>query len=153
MKRKREVIIGLAGVILCVVLLGGFSLTITTMEERTFAETVFPILQEDVSKDYVSESFVAVKALAVWFGVTLLIVLSLTLPATVCIWRNRYPKWAAFLYLAAGLTTLIGTQMLAFPLAFFFFIAGSLCLFRKITKREGANYVSNKSQKSNIARI
>ena len=153
MKRKWEVIIGLAGVILCVILLGGFSLTITSMEEKTFAETVFPILQEGVSENYISESFLAVKALAVWFGVTLLIVLSLILPATVCIWRNRYPKWAASLYLAAGLTTLIGTQLIAFPLAFLFFIAASLCLFRKITKREGANYVSNKSQKSNIARI
>ncbi|MFP9129596.1 hypothetical protein [Niallia sp. Man26] len=153
MKRKWEVIIGLAGVILCVILLGGFSLTITTMEEKTFADTVFPILQEDVSTNYLSESFTAVKALAVWFGVTVLIVLSLTLPATVCIWKNRYPKWAAFLYLAAGLTTLIGTQFIAFPLAFLFFIAASLCLFRKIKNGEGADYVSIKSQKSNIARV
>ncbi len=153
MKRKWEVIIGLAGVILCVILLGGFSLTITSMEEKAFAETVFPILQENVSENYISESFEAVKTLAVWFGVTLLIVLVMALPATVFIWRDRYPKWAAFLYLAAGLATLIGTQLIAFPLAFLFFIAACLCLFRKIKKSEGAKYVSNKSHKSNIARI
>lgn len=145
MKRKWEVIIGVVGVILCVIFLGGFSLTITSMNQETYKETVFPILQEDVSISHVHDSLEAMNALAIWFGITLLLVLVLVLFATTFIWKERFPKWAAVLYLFAGLSTLIGTQFIAFPIAFLFFLAAALCLFRKVassTKR-GENYVSN----------
>ncbi|MGI8384290.1 DUF4064 domain-containing protein [Robertmurraya sp. P23] len=143
MKRKWEVIIGLIGAILCVIMLGGFSLTITTMEEGTFAESVFPTLQEGVSINDLSESFEAMKALAVWFGITLLIVLITVVIATLSIWRNKFPKRAAIFFLLAGLATLIGTQMIAFPIAFFFFVASGLCFFRKLIDKE-LDYVPNK---------
>lgn len=143
MKRKSEVIIGLIGAILCIILLGGFSLTMTTMEEGTFATSVFPTLQEGVSINDLSESFEAMKALAVWFGITLLIVLIFIVIATSFIWKNKFPKRAAFFFLLAGLATLIGTQMIAFPIAFFFFIASGLCFFRKMIDKE-IDYVSNK---------
>jgi phosphoglycerol transferase MdoB-like AlkP superfamily enzyme len=141
MKRKWEVIIGIAGMILCVIFLGGFSLTITSMEESTYTTTVFPILQEGVSEEYVSESFEAVKALATWFGVTLLIVFILVAFAALSIWRNKYPKRGAVLFICAGLVTLMGTQFIAFPIAFLFFIAAGLCLFRKLKEKEGVEYV------------
>ncbi|WHZ05114.1 DUF4064 domain-containing protein [Neobacillus sp. YX16] len=153
MKRKWEVMIGIAGVILCVIFLGGFSLTMTSMEESIYETTVFPILQAGVSEEYVSESFDAVKALAIWFGVTLLIVFILVALATLSIWRNKSPKRGAVLYIFAGLATLIGTQFIAFPLAFLFFIAAALCLFRKIKEKEGAGNVSNKNSQPDFARI
>ncbi|PAE35554.1 DUF4064 domain-containing protein [Bacillus sp. 7884-1] len=153
MKRKWEVMIGIAGVILCVIFLGGFSLTMTSMEESIYETTVFPILQEGVSEEYVSESFEAVKALAIWFGVTLIIVFILVALATLSIWRNKYLKRGAVLYIFAGLATLIGTQFIAFPLAFLFFIASALCLFRKIKEKEGVGNVSNKNSQSDFARI
>lgn len=136
MKRKWEVIIGLIGAILCVILLGGFSLTMTTMEESTFARSVFPTLQEGVSIHDLSESFEAMKALAVWFGITLLIVLISVVIATFSILKNKFPKRAAFFFLVAGLATLIGTQMIAFPIAFFFFVTSGLCFFRKVREEE-----------------
>ncbi|TWE08447.1 uncharacterized protein DUF4064 [Neobacillus bataviensis] len=141
MKRKWEVMIGIAGAVLCLLFLGGFSLTITSMEESIFEKTVFPILQESVSKEYVSESFEAVNVLAIWFGVTLLIVLFLVVTAVLYIWRNRFPKKAALFYTLAGLATLIGTQLLAFPLAFLFFLAAGFCLFRKKIEYEGVDNV------------
>ncbi|MEH7493542.1 DUF4064 domain-containing protein [Neobacillus niacini] len=153
MKRKWEVIIGIAGVILGVIFLGGFSLTITSMEESTYATTVFPILQEGVSEEYISESFEAMKALAIWFGVTLLIVVILVALAALSIWRNRYPKRGGVLFTFAGLATLIGTQFIAFPIAFLFFIAAGLCLFRKLKEKEGVEYVSNKNYQSDFTRV
>jgi hypothetical protein len=153
MKRKWEVIIGIAGVLLCVIFLGGFSLTITSMEESTYATTVFPILQEGVSEEYVSESFEAVKALATWFGVTLLIVFILVALATLSIWRNKYPKRGAVLFICAGLATLIGTQFIAFPISFLFFIAAVLCFLRKIKDKEGVENVSNKNYQSDFTRV
>lgn len=153
MKRKWEAIIGIAGVLLCVIFLGGFSLTITSMEESTYEATVFPILQEGVSKEYISESFEAMKALAIWFGVTLLIVVILFALAALSIWRNRYPKRGAVIFTFAGLATLIGTQFIAFPIAFLFFIAAGLCLFRKLKEKEGVENVSNKNYQSNFTRI
>ncbi|NWQ40488.1 DUF4064 domain-containing protein [Bacillus sp. EB106-08-02-XG196] len=153
MKRKWEVMIGLAGVILCVIFLGGFSLTMTSMEEGTYETTVFPILQEGVSEEYLSESFDAVKVLAIWFGITLIIVFILVALATLLIWRNKYPKRGAVLFIFSGLATLIGTQFIAFPLAFLFFIAAALCLFIKIKEKEGVGNVSNKNSQSDFARI
>lgn len=153
MKRKWEVIIGIAGVILCVIFLGGFSLTITSMEESTYETTVFPILQEGVSEEYVSQSFEAVKALAIWFGVTLLIVFILVALAALSIWRNKYPKRGAVLFIFAGLATLIGTQFIAFPIAFLFFITAGLCLLRKIKDKEGVENVSNKNYQSDFTRF
>jgi phosphoglycerol transferase MdoB-like AlkP superfamily enzyme len=153
MKRKWEVIIGIAGVILCAIFLGGFSLTMTSMEESIYETTVFPILQEGVSEEYVSESFEAVQALAIWFGITLLIVFILVALATLSIWQNKYPKRGAVFFLFAGLATLLGTQFIAFPLAFLFFIAVALCLFRKIKEKEGAGNVSNKNSQPDFARF
>jgi phosphoglycerol transferase MdoB-like AlkP superfamily enzyme len=153
MKRKWEVIIGIAGVILCVIFLGGFSLTITSMEESTYQTTVFPILQEGVSKEYVSESFEAMKALAIWFGVALLIVVIFVALAILSIWRNKYLKRGAVLFIFAGLATLFGTQFIAFPIAFLFFTTAGLCLLRKIKDKEGVENVSNKNYKSDFTRI
>jgi chromate transport protein ChrA len=125
----------------------------TSMEEGIYETTVFPILQAGVSEEYVSESFEAVKALAIWFGVTLLIVFILVALATLSIWRNKSPKRGAVFFIFAGLATLIGTQFIAFPLAFLFFIAAALCLFRKIKEKEGVGNVSNKNSQSDFARI
>lgn len=121
LKRKWEVMIGVVGVLLCVIFLGGFSLTITSMDEVTYKETVFPILQEGISIIYVKDSLEAMKALAIWFGIALLLVLIFVVFATALIWKERFQKWAAILYMFAGLTTLIGTQFIAFPIAFLFF--------------------------------
>ncbi|WP_312097032.1 DUF4064 domain-containing protein [Niallia sp.] len=145
MKRKWEVIIGVVGIVLCIVFLGGFSLTMTSMDEETYKVTVFPILQDGVSLGSVKDSLEAMNVLAIWFGITLLLVLILVVFATAFIWNNRYPKWAAILYLLAGLSTLIGTQFIAFPIAFLFFLVGALCMFRRVANlnKKGEVYVSH----------
>jgi hypothetical protein len=140
MKRKWESIIGIMGALLCLIFLGGFSVTITTMDKKTFEAAVFPILQADVSKGHLSESFEAVKALAVWFGVTMIGVLVFTSIATLFVRKNKNPKVAAAFYILAGLTALAGTQLIAFPLAFLFFLAAVLCIFRNLKPKEGASY-------------
>jgi hypothetical protein len=140
MKRKWESIIGITGALLCLIFLGGFSVTITTMDENTFEAAVFPVLQADAAKAHVSESFEAIKTLAVWFGVTMMGVLVFTGIATLFVRKNKNPKAAAGFYTLAGLTALAGTQLIAFPFAFLFFLSAALCLFRKIQPKEGASY-------------
>jgi di/tricarboxylate transporter len=145
MKRKWEVIIGMAGMVLSVLFLGGFSLTMTSMDTETYKETVFPILQEGVSSGEMQDSLEAMNVLAIWFGITLILVLAFVIVATAFIWRNLHPRWAGVLYLVAGFSTLIGTQFIAFPIAFLFFLAGALCLLRKgvNVSKKGEGYVSN----------
>jgi hypothetical protein len=140
MQRKWETMIGMAGALLCLIFLGGFSVTILTMDVKTFEETVYPVLQADAAKSRITESFEAAKTLAVWFGVTMLAVLVLSAIATLFIRKNKNPKAAAVFYTLAGLTALAGTQMIAFPLAFLFFLTAALSLFRKIQRKEGASY-------------
>ncbi|MHC8521007.1 hypothetical protein ACPJHQ_06410 [Rossellomorea sp. H39__3] len=53
---------------------------------------------------------------------------------------NRNPGRAGIILIAAGGATLIGTQLVAFPLAFLFFLAAALCFFRKQPNRKGVTH-------------
>ncbi|MHC8521006.1 hypothetical protein ACPJHQ_06405 [Rossellomorea sp. H39__3] len=45
MTRKRELLVTLSGGFLCLFFLGGFALTILPMDEATYSDKVFPLLQ------------------------------------------------------------------------------------------------------------
>jgi len=145
MKRRWEVIIGIIGLVLCLIFLGGFSLTITSMDESTFRNSVYPIMQGSSNMNDQTESFEAMKTFGVWCGISLLVVFTFVIVATLLVWKDTHPKWASLLYLFAGACTLMGTQLVAFPLAFIFFVVAGLCMFRKVgsRKKEGENYVAS----------
>ena len=140
MTRKRELIITLSGGFLCLFFLGGFALTILPMDEATYADKVFPFLQGSLQAEELGQNFEAVKTLSTWFAITLLVVLSLIALASFFLKGNRNPGRAGIILMAAGGVTLIGTQLVAFPLAFLFFLAAALCFFRKQPNRKGVTH-------------
>lgn len=140
MTRKRELIITLSGGFLCLFFLGGFALTILPMDEATYADKVFPFLQGSLPAEELGQNFEAVKTLSTWFAVTLLVVLALIALASFFLKGNRNQGRAGIILMAAGGATLIGTQLVAFPLAFLFFLAAALCFFRKQPNRKGVTH-------------
>lgn len=140
MTRKRELIITLSGGFLCLFFLGGFALTILPMDEATYADKVFPFLQGSLPAEELGQNFEAVKTLSTWFAITLLVVLSLIALASFFLKGNRNPGRAGIILMVAGGATLIGTQLVAFPLAFLFFLAAALCFFRKQPNRKGVTH-------------
>ncbi|GLI83743.1 hypothetical protein ANABIO32_14400 [Rossellomorea marisflavi] len=140
MTRKRELIITLSGGFLCLFFLGGFALTILPMDEATYADKVFPFLQGSLPAEELGQNFEAVKTLSTWFAVTLLVVLALIALASFFLKGNRNPGRAGIILMVAGGATLIGTQLVAFPLAFLFFLAAALCFFRKQPNRKGVTH-------------
>ena len=140
MTRKRELLITLSGGFLCLFFLGGFALTILPMDEATYADKVFPLLQGNLPGDELGRNFEAVKTLSTWFAITLLVVLCLIALASFFLKGNRNPGRAGIILMVAGGVTLIGTQLVAFPLAFLFFLAAALCFFRKQPNRKGVTH-------------
>lgn len=131
MTRRLEKIIGIVGAVLVTLFLGGFTIVFNAMNETEYKETILPILGDNFEKLTTSEGMEFLKTLGAWFGFTVVLVLVCVAVATLFVNNNRYPKRAAIFYLLAGLITLIGSQTLAYPLAFIFFVNTAFCLLRK----------------------
>lgn len=129
--KKIELWIGWLGAALTCLFLGGYTITINQLNTADFKEIFTPVfssVMETMSSDEAMELF---KSLGAWFGFTTLIVLGLTVVASVLFRYRNYRKKAGILYLVTGVCCLIGSQLIAFPIAFFFFVAGGLCFLRK----------------------
>ncbi|WP_071131883.1 DUF4064 domain-containing protein [Enterococcus timonensis] len=138
MNRKLEQILGIIGAAAVLLFLGGFTVVTNGLEEATFAEKYADTFATLIDGLGVEEGLTVLKTLGAWFGVTVFIVLILVALATFFIHHNRYPKIAGLFYLLAGLVTLFGSQLVAYPLAFIFFVVAALCFLRK----DGANVSS-----------
>lgn len=136
MKKSIEQWLGWMGIGLSIVFLGGFTLVmnqITVTQFSTLFSTVFPAVFNQMPEE---EAFRQFKTLGAWFGFTLLIVILLVVVANSLITYRNYRKAAACILVLAGLICLVGTQYLAFPIAFLFFLAAALCLIRKPKPRK-----------------
>lgn len=131
MSRKPEKIIGIIGAVLVTLFLGGFTIVFNSLDETTYQETILPVLGDSIKGLSTAEGLDFLKTLGAWFGFTVVLVLVCVAIGTLFVNNNRYPKRAAIFYLLAGLITLIGSQTLAYPLAFIFFVVTALCLLRK----------------------
>ena len=130
--RRIEFWLGLIGAILSVVFLGGFTFLINQVSLAEF-ETIFSNVFGDVIDSLgVAGAYEFFKTLGAWFGFTLLAVLIFIALATLFIKYRNYRKRAGVMYLLAGLVCLLGSQLFAYPIAFFFFVAGVLCFLRKV---------------------
>lgn len=145
MKQSIEQWLGWMGIGLSIVFLGGFTLVmnqITVTQFSTLFSAVFPAVFNQMPEE---EAFRQFKTLGAWFGFTLLIVILLVVVANSLIMYRNYRKAAAVILALAGLICLVGTQYLAFPIAFLFFAAAALCLIRKpkprkcFSQKEGLN--------------
>ena len=131
MNRKLEKTLGIIGAGLVLVLMGGFALTIMNISFDQFVEVIAPAFQDSVVNVASEEGFETVRTLAAWFAVTAFVTLALVALANLLM--NRYPNRAAVCYFVTGLVVLFGSQLIAYPLAFIFFVVAALALLRKET--------------------
>ncbi|WP_291292126.1 DUF4064 domain-containing protein [Enterococcus sp.] len=135
MKRNIELLFGWIGGALAVVFLGGYTLIINQISLADFKQLFTPVFPSIMTGMPLTEALELFKSLGAWFGFTLLLVLVLIAAASLLLTYRNYRKKAGTLYLIAGICCLIGSQLLAFPIAFFFLIAGGLCFFRRPSEK------------------
>lgn len=131
MSRKLEIIIGYVGAALCLVFLGGFTVITNVMTETDYQKIFQPIFNKGLVGLSDQAGMTLFQTLGSWFGITLIAVLIIVAIANLLLRHHHRIKIAGLLYLFAGLITLFGSQLLAYPLAFIFFVVSGLCFLRK----------------------
>ncbi|WP_390410200.1 DUF4064 domain-containing protein [Lacticaseibacillus jixiensis] len=131
MTRKWERIIGLIGMILVTGLLGGFSATVNLMKPAQYEKILAPMFASSLQGVSAKQGLLMFKTLGAWFGYTVIIVLTLGVIANLLLRHHKRVRLAGGLYLIAGVVTLLGSQLIAYPLAFIFFVVAVLCFMRK----------------------
>ncbi len=120
---------GWIGMVLALVFMGGFSLAINQMTVQQFEEIfqrAFPTILNQMTEEAALAQF---QTLGAWFGFTLLALLILVSVATMLVRYRNYRKQSCAIYFLTGVVTLIGSQMIAFPIAFCFFLAAGFFFF------------------------
>ncbi|MGI6155810.1 MAG: DUF4064 domain-containing protein [Enterococcus sp.] len=126
MKRKLELWVGWVSAGLVTVILGPLSLIMNQLTHAQYQEIFLPVFDKKLAGIPVEKGIEFFHRLGAWFGVTLILVLIFTALASLFL-NSRYDRRiASAFYFMAGLTTLFGSQFLAFILAFPFFVAGVL---------------------------
>lgn len=138
MKRKWEVIVGIIGGILALVFFGGLAVTLKKMSVKDF-ETSYQALKLEKTGT-LDNTFHLLQDMTGLFAITLFISLIFLVVAVFFSIKEKYLIIAASLYLVAGLILLLGTQFIAFPFTFFYFMAAVLTVYRiKIKKGQVGN--------------
>jgi len=122
---------GWIGMVLALVFMGGFSLAINQMTVQQFEEIfqrAFPTILNQMTEEAALAQF---QTLGAWFGFTLLALLILVSVATMLVRYRNYRKQSCAIYFLTGVVTLIGSQMIAFPSAFCFFLAAGFCFLHR----------------------
>ncbi|MFS0985083.1 hypothetical protein [Enterococcus durans] len=138
MKRKWESIVGIIGGILALVFFGGLAVTLKKMSIKDF-ETSYQALKLEKTGT-LDNTFHLLQDMTGLFAITLFISLIFLVVAVFFSIKEKYLIIAASLYLVAGLILLLGTQFIAFPFTFFYFMAAVLTVYRiKIKKGQVGN--------------
>ncbi|MFB8506423.1 hypothetical protein ACFC4I_11865 [Enterococcus durans] len=138
MKRKWEAIVGIIGGILALVFFGGLAVTLKKMSVKDF-ETSYQALKLEKTGT-LDNTFHLLQDMTGLFAITLFISLIFLVAAVFFSIKEKYLIIAASLYLVAGLILLLGTQFIAFPFTFFYFMAAVLTVYRiKIKKGQVGN--------------
>lgn len=136
MTRRLEKNIALIGAVLVLIFLGGFSITIMNIDQANYQSVIVPIFEESMPNVSTAEGLEGMQTLAAWFGATAFLTLILVAVANLFVTNNKYPKRAAVFYGLTGLLVLFGSQLIAYPLAFIFFVVMGFCLLRKEEEEE-----------------
>ncbi|WP_166850431.1 hypothetical protein [Isoptericola sp. BMS4] len=133
-RRTAEIWVAAVAAGLTTLLLGAFTLVVNGVDAATFADTLYPALTgagalaEGVPVDAAYE---AARTLAAWFGLTVVVVLGLTVAGVALARRRPARRTTGWWFLAAGLACLVGSQLLLYPIAFGFFVTAGLFALRK----------------------
>lgn len=128
MKRRWDMIVASVGGILTLLFIGGIGVTMRVMDVSDF-ESIYNSLFSEKGKD-INETFKMLQSLTALFSVALFLSLFFLMLALVFSWRGRYRYVPSILYGIAGLILLFGTQFIAYPLAFFFFLASGISIYQ-----------------------
>lgn len=111
---------------LSVLFLGGFSATITQVGQEGFIKNLLPLFQAMNLNLSDKDLYLLAKKLGDWFALTLFVVVVL---GALFYWvqgKKRYKKAEILILVIQGFVLLLGSQMLAYPIAFFFFLSAAL---------------------------
>lgn len=132
--RTAEQVLAMLGMVASAVLLGGFTLVMNGLDEASFtASGVSDLL--GLAEVGAADAYHAASTLAAWFGFTLMAVLLLAAVGLMAArsrpWRRRTGWW----FVVAGLACLFGSQLIAYPVAFIFFLTAGLFALRPVEPR------------------
>ena len=129
-RRRIEAVIigiGLAGAF---VFQGGVALVIARSDDQTLRTEILPALQRAGFPVSEAEAQVALGTLAAWFGYSLIIVALLSAIGLFIASRRPRSRSTGWLFFGAGIACLLGTQLVLYPVAFFFFLSAALFAVR-----------------------
>lgn len=113
------------------------------MTEVDYQATFLPVFGDLVKGLTTDEGMGLFKTLGSWFTFTVVIVLILAFVASLFLTNKRYFLGAALCYLVAGVVTLIGSQLLAFILAFPLFVVAGFCFYDFLQEKKGQERKKN----------
>lgn len=133
--RRAEQWIAIASMAASLLLLGGFTLVINSLDEASFADSGLaqPLgLGSDVTP---AQAYEFASTLAAWFGFTLIAVLLLGTVGLLGARRRPWRRSTGWWFVAAGLVCLLGSQLILYPVAFGFFVTAGLFALRPVHPR------------------
>ncbi|MEY8445591.1 hypothetical protein AALA44_05275 [Enterococcus ratti] len=139
MKRKWEVVTGIMGGSLALVFFGGLAVTLKNMSMIDFKKSYYALKLE--STGTLEHTFYLLQDMTKLFAILLFFSLIVLVTAIFLSIKEKYLVIAASLYFIAGVILLLGTQLIAFPMVFFYFISALLTINRIKDKKGRANNV------------
>src|SRR5699024_2998291 len=121
------------------IFLGGFSVIVNKMTVEQYREVFLPIFADALEDLSDQEGLLMFKTLGSWFAFTVIAVLILVFIANLFLRNQRFWIGAGIGYILAGVVTLLGSQLIAYVLAFPFFVTGGLCFYDYVKKRKQVN--------------
>ncbi|MBD5785405.1 hypothetical protein IF650_04355 [Cellulosimicrobium terreum] len=135
-RRTWEIGLAVTGLVLSTVLLGGFAAVMNGLDEQTFRRDVLPAMTDAGIVLGTAAPYEAARTAAAWFGFTLVAVLATGAAGVYVAWQRPRCKVPGVLLLVAGLTCLLGSQLVLHPVAFLFFVAAALFALRNVPPEE-----------------
>ncbi len=133
MKRKLELWIGWITAAMIVVFLGSFSVLVQNLTIEQYQSIFFPVFESSLEGLSANEGILLFQTLGSWFSFTVIFVLILTSLGSLFLNSRFDNRITALWYFLAGIVTLVGSQFIAFILAFPFFVTSILCLKKRKT--------------------
>lgn len=136
MHRKIELWIVWITAVISILLMGGFAMIMNRLTKTQYNEMIVPSFGDTVKDMSVEEGIEIFQTLGAWFGVTVIIMLVLSVLGTFFLVSRKSPLAGSVFFILAGIILLLGSQLVAFIPAFPFFVSGLLALSDYVAERK-----------------